>query len=227
MKKLLEKQSWHLLALLILLAGVYVLRQSEGFLVGELFRVNTETWFWLAVSAPIAHQVFVLLAWRGQLHYKWMTRWFGKSDFLVFRVIFAVLFLGRPVSLILLGLSNTDTLPFPFFWRILLSLILFLPAVYLVYSVKKYFGIKRAFGADHFDPAYRDLPMVTEGIYKYTSNGMYTVGFFPLWIIAVLFASKAALLIAGFNHLYIWVHYYTTEKPDMEVIYGGGINFEG
>jgi len=29
-----------------------------------------------------------------------------------------------------------------------------------------------------------------------------------------------ALLLAGFNHLYIWVHYYCTEKPDMERIYG-------
>jgi protein-S-isoprenylcysteine O-methyltransferase Ste14 len=147
---------------------------------------------------------------------------FGKSDFLVFSIIFSILFLGRPVSLILLGLSNADSLPLPFFWRVFLSLILLVPTVYFIHSVKKYFGIKRAFGADHFDPVYRDLPLVTEGIYKYTSNSMYTIGFFSLWIIAILFASKAALLVAGFSHMYIWVHYYTVEKPDMEVIYGDG-----
>ena len=204
------------------MVGGYVLRQSEGFLAGELFGVNTETWLWLGVGFPIAHQVFVWFVWRGQLHFGWMTRFFGKSDFLVFSVIFSILFLGRPISLILLGLSNTDTLPLPLLWRILNSLVLFIPSIYLGYSLKKYFGIKRAFGADHFDPAYRDLPLVTEGIFIYTNNGMYTIGFFPLWIIAILFASKAALLAAAFNHFYIWVHYYTTEKPDMEVIYGGG-----
>ena len=86
----------------------------------------------------------------------------------------------------------------------------------------RYFGVKRALGADHFDPGqYRDLPMVKEGIYKYTGNGMYIYGFFLLWVPGVLLASPAALLAAAFNHLYIWVHYYTTEKPDMDFIYGG------
>jgi hypothetical protein len=49
---------------------------------------------------------------------------------------------------------------------------------------------------------------------------MYVYGFFILWIIAILFRSKEALLLAAFNHLYIWVHYYYTEKPDMDYIYG-------
>jgi hypothetical protein len=26
--------------------------------------------------------------------------------------------------------------------------------------------------------------------------------------------------VAAFNHLYIWVHYFTVEKPDMDYIYG-------
>jgi len=30
----------------------------------------------------------------------------------------------------------------------------------------------------------------------------------------------AALAVALFNHLYIWVHYYATELPDMARIYG-------
>ena len=35
----------------------------------------------------------------------------------------------------------------------------------------------------------------------------------------LLAASNEALLVALFNHIYIWVHYYTTEKPDMQRIY--------
>jgi hypothetical protein len=88
-----------------------------------------------------------------------------------------------------------------------------------MYSILKYFGVKRAMGIDHFDPAYRELPMVTEGIFKFTNNAMYTLGFLMFWIPGFIWASKAALLSAAFSHLYIWVHFYTVEKPDMEVIY--------
>jgi hypothetical protein len=34
--------------------------------------------------------------------------------------------------------------------------------------------------------------------------------------------SRAALVVALFSHLYICVHYFCTEKPDMKRIYGGG-----
>jgi len=34
------------------------------------------------------------------------------------------------------------------------------------------------------------------------------------------YASIAALCVALFNHMYIWVHYYSTEFPDMKRIYG-------
>ena len=31
---------------------------------------------------------------------------------------------------------------------------------------------------------------------------------------------ELCLSVAGFSHLYIWVHYFTTELPDMHRIYG-------
>jgi hypothetical protein len=42
-----------------------------------------------------------------------------------------------------------------------------------------------------------------------------------LWVIGFAFLSKAVLLAAAFNHLYIWVHFYFTELPDIRHIYGG------
>jgi Ser/Thr protein kinase RdoA (MazF antagonist) len=33
------------------------------------------------------------------------------------------------------------------------------------------------------------------------------------------FNSTAALTVAAFSHAYIWVHFYATEKPDMEFLY--------
>ena len=38
--------------------------------------------------------------------------------------------------------------------------------------------------------------------------------------ILVFGVSSLALVAAAFNHLYIWVHYWSTERPDMARIYG-------
>ena len=91
--------------------------------------------------------------------------------------------------------------------------------IYLFYSVKKYFSFERAFGIDHFDKNYNE-PYVKRGIFRYTSNGMYIYGLMVLYLPGLLLLSKAALMVASFNHIYIWVHYYCTERPDMNFIYG-------
>ena len=100
------------------------------------------------------------------------------------------------------------------------ALFLLIPWAYLVYSVHRYFGFDRALGRDHFDVSYRDMPFVTKGIFRYTKNAMYTLGFLLLWMFGLVFLSQAALLAALFNHLYIWVHYACTEVPDIRRIYG-------
>jgi hypothetical protein len=220
MNQLFEKQGWHALSLAILLVGTTMLTKIEGILTGKLFGLSTTFWFWLAVSIPIAHQILVMVVWRKQLEDQWMTRLFGERDFTVYTIMFNKLFLSRPVSAILLSIANRESFNLPIGWRVGISLALFIPFACLMYSVLKYFGFKRALGIDHFDESYRELPLVRKGIFKYTSNGMYTFGFFIMWIPPILAASKAGLLLAAFSHLYIWVHYFTTEKPDMERIYG-------
>ena len=57
-------------------------------------------------------------------------------------------------------------------------------------------------------------------------NAMYWFGLLILWLPGVLLASKAALVAALFNHLYIWVHYHCTEKPDIDRIYGTSLGEE-
>lgn len=220
MYKAFEKQGWHSLSLAALLGGAYFISLIEGMQAGSLWGIDSSTWLWVSILIPIIHQIFVALGWRVQLHRQWMTRRLGEKAFEVFSVIFMLLFLARPVSIILLAIANADSMALSTHFRIITSVLLFIPLPYFMYSVLKYFGIERALGIDHFDPAARDLPMVSEGIFKYTDNAMYAIGFLALWIPGIIWASKAALLSAAFSHLYIWVHYYTVEKPDMEVIYG-------
>ena len=220
--KLFKYQFWHLLCLLALLWSVKVLIDMDSSLLsGELVGFSTFFWLILALGSPVVHQVYVLLCWRFELHHQSISRAFGDAGFRLFKIGFAILILSRPATIICLAIANAFTFSIDPVLSYLLSGLLLIPGIYLMYSVRKYFGFDRAFGIDHFDPEkYKGVPMVRKGIFKYSSNAMYVYGFFLLWVPGILAQSKAALLVAAFNHLYIWVHYYFTEEPDMKLIYG-------
>jgi protein-S-isoprenylcysteine O-methyltransferase Ste14 len=65
------------------------------------------------------------------------------------------------------------------------------------------------------------MPLVTEGAYQWTPHAMYVLVFLALWAFAFLAGSLAALSLAIFEHAYVWVHYFFTEKPDMDLMYEG------
>jgi hypothetical protein len=216
---LFDKQIHHFIALILLVLGVCALSDDTA-LFGQLWGVSTYTWLWLSIAVPVLHQVYVWFAWRTQLKYSLISRIFGESGFRVYRIGFTVLFASRLIFIILLSLSNRNSIVLSSGFSYALAVVFILLSGYLFYSVRTYFGFKRAYGIDHFDESYRHLPFVREGIFKYTSNAMYTFGFLVLWVPGLIFFSKAALLAACFNHVYIWVHYYTTELPDIRYIYG-------
>jgi len=63
------------------------------------------------------------------------------------------------------------------------------------------------------------IPCIYLFYFKYSSNSMYVFGLLILYIPGLLLLSKAAILVALFNHIYIWIHFYFTELPDIKVIY--------
>ena len=127
----------------------------------------------------------------------------------------------RPISLLALTILDANSLGLPSAFRIIVAIVIFIPGAYTIFSVKKYFGFKRAAGADHFKSEYRAMPLVKEGIFKYSNNGMYLFGFFILWAVAIGFNSSAALVVTAFSHCSIWIHFYATEKPNMDYLYEG------
>jgi len=173
--------------------------------------------FWLAVAIPVVHQVFVAVIWRIELVYRSVSM---RNGFEKYLFVFFVLFVSRFITLVIVGWADQNSLGLTDYVQIVLVVCLLLPGLYAVYSVKRYFGFARAAGADHFDDKYREMPLVKQGIFKYTQNGMYKYAFLLFWCLAVVFNSKAAVVVALFSHVYIWVHYFCTEKPDMEFIYG-------
>ena len=146
-------------------------------------------WFWAAVAVPILHQIFVWLAWRSELNGRRFSRYFGFGTYLV---LFFTLFLGRFVSLAALAWVDRGSLGLDPSLAMILAVILASPGLYAMYSVQRYFGMKRAAGADHFDPLYRDMPLVRQGIFRFTDNGMYVYAFLLFWAIAVGLNSLAA-----------------------------------
>ncbi len=214
-----ERQLGHLVWLLLLLGGLYGASHLQGFWEGEFLGLSTRTWVLVSVANAIVHQVYVWFCWRTELHARLLTRLLGTAAFNTYAVIFAVMILARPLLITALAISNESTFPPDPRIMTAIAVVLAFPAVYLAYSVKKYFGVRRAFGIDHFDPSYRSAPLVRQGIFRFSANAMYVYGLLFLWIPGLLWSSIAALCIALFSHLYIWVHYYHTEEPDMKRIY--------
>lgn len=216
-----KHQLWHIIVLIPMLVFLYNFPfiYSDS-ISGNLFGIPTLDWCYIAVATPILHQIYVLVCWRLELYHQSISKNFGKTGYKIYKIGFAILILLRPITLIFLAISNTNTFELGSTTTIVITIMLLLPAIYLFYSVKKYFGIDRAFGEDHFKPEkYQNQEMIKKGIFKYTSNGMYIYGFLLLYIPAIIWHSKAALVIAIFNHIYIWAHYYFTELPDIKKIY--------
>lgn len=219
--KVLEHQLWHLLSLIILLGGIYFLtKENTSFFDGSYLGLKNSSWFIIAILSPIVHQVYVLVCWRLELYYQSISKVFGSFGFLIYKVLFTILIISRLVSILILAIASSKTLEINTILSYLISIIFVILAGYLFYSVKFYFGFDRAFGVDHFQPEeLSQVPFVKQGIFKYTNNGMYIFGFLILWVPGLLLFSKPAILAAIFNHLYIWVHYYFTELPDIKYIY--------
>jgi len=220
LRLILERQWIHVLALLILVPLVAWASRFESVRAGQVLGLDSVHWLWLAVGLAIGHQSFVWLCWRSELHASLLRRVFGRGGFVLYATVFGILIVTRGALVFVLAASNRGTIETASALLETAAVICLVPAVYLFYSVRRYYGFRRAFGIDHFDASYRSLPPVREGIFRFTPNGMYVFGFLLLWVPGLWSASAAALLAALFNHLYIWVHYFATERPDMRRIYG-------
>ncbi len=218
---LFEKQHYHLLAIVLLAIILFFLFSLKDFTKGSFLGVSTFIWILSAFIIPIIHQVFVMVVWRLELHTSFVSRKFGFLGFILYGIIFMILFLSRFLVLIALAIANSNTLILGDYSIHIILIIIFLPlGLYLVYSVERFFGLKRALGIDHFDGSYREKKLVEKGIFRFIDNSMYVVGFLLFYIPGLVFSSLGALLMALIHHIYIWAHYYFTEKPDMRRIYG-------
>ncbi len=218
----LEYQGLHLIgAVALLLTAAWAAGQPGVLEDGEALGVPAATWFWFGMAASLLHHVWVWLFWRGELHFKWVSQHLGSPrGFNIYARGFGLWAFLRGATIVGVAAASPWTNEMPAGLRLLLALVCLGLAGWLMYSVLQYFTVKRALGADHFDPEYRSLSLEKRGIFAYTRNGMYTFGLLALYIPGLLWASQAALWLGLLNHLNTWLHYFVTERPDMRRIYG-------
>ncbi|MFW5999508.1 MAG: methyltransferase [Halanaerobiaceae bacterium] len=213
-----HRQFLHFLALLILVPITWSFSapvMGEGSWLG----IADITWFWLGVGMAILHQIIVWIVFRLQLGWAALSKVFGRKDLFVWGLIFLPLLAVRPFFVFGLAYSTLGSLLIPRTFAVILAILLLIPSIFTFWSVFKYFGIIRAMGADHFRIRYRHMSLVKQGAFKYSSNAMYSFALFVLWSLGLILGSRAALGVALFEYAYAWVHYFCTEKPDMEIIY--------
>jgi hypothetical protein len=200
---------------------IVIIWSKNTVLPGSFLGVYSDIWFIIAISIPIIHQFYVWFCWRIELYYKKISASLGQeTGFRCYAAGFGILIVLRLLTIIALAVSNQKTLSINPAVAALIGIAFLIPSLYLIYSIVRYFGFKRAFGIDHFDESYRNAPFVKKGIFRFSNNAMYIYGFLLLWVPGIFLLSSAALVAALFNHIYIWFHYYCTELPDMRFIYG-------
>lgn len=216
--QLIEGQPQHLaIALLMALGATSLLHTSPD--APRLLGLTAKGWALTSITLAILHQIIVAFVFRMQLHRNLMTRLFQDRDMKIWGMIFMPLLIIRPITVLMTGWA--DATPITGFRTVetVIGAVLLVVAIWTMHSVIKHFTIPRALGGDHFRDRFAEMPLVNEGVFKYTSNAMYGVAFLGLWGIALLFGSWNALIVALFQQAYIWVHMYCTEAPDMARIY--------
>jgi len=210
-----KNQIWHIGGLIVL---YYVAQQMVDFEtdLNVFLGISSKNWFLFSMLTPLLHQGYVWLCWRSELCWKTISRTIGFKVYVIIFFIFAIM------RLFSIGLCFADYgswfTPGWIAWSV--SVFIFIPFIYTIYSIKKYFGFLRATGIDHFDPNYKNIPFEKRGIFKWTPNAMYVFAIGIPFAFATATGSQSMFIVAIYTYISIWLHYFCTEKEDFKVIYG-------
>ena len=128
-------QIWHLgVTILLFYIGAQMV-DLEGN-TSAFLGISALNWFMIAMSMPLIHQAYVWICWRSELCWQSISNSIGFKGYVI---IFFILIISR-LSAIVLCFVDYGSLYKPGLLAWILSIILFIPGAYTMYSVKKYFG---------------------------------------------------------------------------------------
>ncbi|MDH3230129.1 MAG: hypothetical protein OEN55_10080 [Alphaproteobacteria bacterium] len=220
MARVFRYQGYHLLLYVAIGAALYaaVVQFPDG--DPQVWGLSAREMILLSWTFAALHQGWIVFFWRTELYYGKISAWFGPAGFAIFRIGFVAFASCRLLLLIPISMATAETASIPRVVSVALIAVTTPFILWGLYSVFVYFGATRAFGADHFDPAYRKGSLEQRGIFKYIANSMYTVVLLLLYHPGLLWHSWPGLITAAAHHALVWTHYFCTEKPDMKAIYG-------
>ena len=219
-QKFFQNQGYHLLAWVIIGSILYL--ESRRYNISGTMRIwgwSAGKWLFLSWVFAALHQGWVWFFWRLELYRGKITDRFGPGGFLGYRIGFVLFASVRLFPLVPISLATERSLLIPRWLSFALIVITMPFIIWGLFSVVMYFGINRAFGADHFEERYREGGLEKRGIFKYVPNAMYTVVLLALYHPGLLVGSRLGLVAALGHHLFVWTHYFCTERPDMKEIY--------
>ncbi len=219
-KKIFKRQAYHVLVYIIL--GIVFIYYSAHYTDHDksLWGLTVHEWVIVSWIAAGLHQFWIVLFWRLELYYGVIKKIFGRGGFFIYKAGFVLFASVRLVAVIPASKLSARTLEINELLRWSLIGITTPFILWSILSVVLYFGINRAFGADHFFPEYRSMSLEKRGTFRYIPNSMYTILLLVIYHPALFYASLPGLVFALIHHLFIWTHYFCTEKPDLEEIYG-------
>jgi len=220
MARVFRYQGYHLLLYVAIGAVLYavVMQFPDGH--RKIWGLSAREMILLSWIFAALHQGWIAFFWRTELYFRKIGAWFGRAGFAIFRIGFVVFASCRLLLLIPISVATAETAAIPRALSVGLIVVTSPFILWGFYSVFVYFGVTRALGADHFDPAYRGGALERRGIFKYIPNSMYTVVLLVLYHPGLLWDSGPGLITAAAHHALVWTHYFCTEKPDMKEIYG-------
>ena len=127
-----KHQIWHIGGLIVL---YYVALQMVDFETDSnvFLGISAKNWFLFSMMTPLLHQGYVWLCWRSELCWQTISRTIGFKAYVLIFFIIAIL------RLFSVGLCFADYgtwfTPGWIVWSI--SVLIFIPFIYTLYSIKK------------------------------------------------------------------------------------------
>jgi protein-S-isoprenylcysteine O-methyltransferase Ste14 len=177
------------------------------------------TWIALAyhLASRLAYVLYVGLTLRRQDRTAYLTRRYGpEAAFRHFRRVAAIVMANDAVSLGVLCLVSANTLHvgLPRGLTVAVGAVLALVGVAMKMWAAATLG-DGYYWHNFFAPADRVVPKAA-GPYRWLKNPMYTVGYLPVYGLALATASVFGLVAALFDQCAILTFYHLVEKPHFE-----------
>ena len=203
------RQGFHLVGLLVLFIPILI--------VGRRLSA-ADGWLLAAPLTAVLHQGLVATVWRSEIFGKHVSRRLGSRWSAVFGGFFFLLISARIGGTV--GVSLASAGDYPVNTIVLASTgSIILAVAWTGVDVLRYFGIRRALGGDHFSAEYREMGLVRRGVFRCVPNPMYTFAALAFLLPGLFLRSYVGLAVGCYHYAAVWLHYWATEKPDLEFLY--------